>query len=55
MNEEINFHLDLAREQMDEAISHLEGTLSSIRAGKANPQMLRTVSIDYYGVITPLS
>ena len=55
MTEEINFHLDFAKEQMQEAISHLENTLGKIRAGKANPQMLRTVSFDYYGVITPLS
>jgi len=55
MTEEIKFHLDFAKEQMGEAISHLESTLAKIRAGKANPQMLRTVSIDYYGVITPLS
>jgi len=55
MTEEINFHLDFAKEQMHEAVSHLESILGKIRAGKANPQMLRTVSIDYYGIMTPLS
>ena len=55
MTEEVEFFLNLTEEQMGEAISHLENTLTKIRAGKANPQMLRTVSIDYYGVITPLS
>ena len=55
MTEEINFFLDLADEQMEESILHLERTLSKIRAGKANPQMLRSVSINYYGVQTPLS
>ena len=55
MTEEIDFHLDLAKEQMQSSIMHLETVLSKIRAGKANPEMLRTVSIDYYGVITPLS
>ena len=55
MTEEINFQLELTEEQMQEAISHLENVLTKIRAGKANPQMLRTVSIDYYGVLTPLS
>ena len=34
---------------------HLENVLGKIRAGKANPQMLRTVMIDYYGVSTPLA
>ena len=55
MTEEINFQLELTEEQMQEAITHLENVLTKIRAGKANPQMLRTVSIDYYGVLTPLS
>jgi len=55
MIEEVNFQLDIANEQMQEAVSHLENTLGKIRAGKANPQMLRTVSVDYYGVMTPLS
>ena len=55
MNEEINFCLDLAKEQMQESIDHLEISLSKIRAGKASPQMLRAVKVDYYGSITPLS
>ena len=40
MNEEINFCLDLAREQMQESLNHLEISLSKIRAGKASPQMM---------------
>jgi ribosome recycling factor len=55
MTEEVNFHLDIAKEQMQEAIMHLENVLAKIRAGKANPQMLRTVKVDYYGVLTPLA
>ena len=55
MNEEINFCLELAREQMQESIDHLEISLSKIRAGKASPQMLRSVKVEYYGSITPLS
>ena len=55
MTEEISFHLDIAKEAMEEVIVHLEITLSKIRAGKANPQMLSTVKIDYYGVTTPLA
>ena len=55
MNEEINFCLDLAREQMQESLNHLEISLSKIRAGKASPQMLRAVVIDYYGSVTPLT
>ena len=36
MTEEVNFQLDIAKEEMQEAVSHLENTLSKIRAGKAN-------------------
>jgi ribosome recycling factor len=53
--EEIEFILESAKEQMDGAIKHLEISFSKIRAGKASPQMLDNVSIDYYGAITPLS
>lgn len=55
MNEEIKFYLDVAEEEMQESIKRLEINLSKVRAGKANPQMLRNVKIDYYGVNTPLS
>ena len=55
MNEEVDFQLDIAKEQMQEAIMHLENVLGKIRAGKASPQMLRTVKVDYYGVSTPLA
>ena len=37
------------------AISHLETELAKIRAGKANPIMLKGVSVEYYGNMTPLN
>jgi ribosome recycling factor len=40
---------------MQKAISHLETELAKIRAGKANPQILESVHVDYYGTHTPLS
>ena len=55
MSEEIVFYLDVAKEQMLECMSNLETNLSKVRAGKASPQMLRTVFVDYYGSSTPLS
>ena len=55
MNEEIELILDVAEEQMQESISRLEVVLSKIRAGKASPQMLSSVKVDYYGAMTPLS
>ena len=55
MTEEVNFNLDVEKEGMQEVITRLESALSKIRAGKANPQMLSTVKVDYYGVQTPLA
>ncbi|PCJ84934.1 MAG: ribosome recycling factor [Flavobacteriales bacterium] len=55
MNEEVNMILDLAREAMDSAITHLENELIKIRAGKANPNMLDSVTVDYYGSNMPLN
>jgi len=53
--EDIEFILDSTKEQMQGAIKHLEIAFSKIRAGKATPQMLDNVSIDYYGAQTPLA
>jgi ribosome recycling factor len=55
MNEELNFIYDEAEEHMQKTIAHLEHELKTIRAGKASPQMLATVVVDYYGSPTPLS
>ena len=55
MNEEIQFVLDSAEEQMSKAISHLEYEFTNIRAGKASPIMLKSVMVNYYGASTPLS
>ncbi len=55
MNEELEFILDSTKEQMQTAIAHLETGLSNIRAGKATPAMLRSVTVDYYGSSTPLT
>lgn len=53
--EEIDIILDAAGEQMSESIKHLEKELLKIRAGRANPSMLSSVKVDYYGSQTPLS
>ncbi len=55
MNEDLDFIFAEAEEKMGKALTHLEKELSKIRAGKANPQMLDSVKVDYYGVQTPLS
>jgi len=55
MNEDLEIIFDLARDSMSNAISHLEKKLLNIRAGKANPNMLTNVFVDYYGTSTPIS
>ena len=55
MNEEIQMILDMSEEQMTASITHLEKAFIKIRAGKANPVMLSSVTVDYYGAQTPLS
>ena len=55
MTEEINFILDSTKEAMANALTHLEKQFSNIRAGKASPAMLGSVTVDYYGSQTPLS
>jgi ribosome recycling factor len=40
---------------MKKAIDHLEAELIKIRAGKANPQMVDGISVDYYGSLMPLN
>lgn len=44
-----------ATSKMKKTISVLESDLASIRAGRANPAILDKVTVDYYGVATPLS
>lgn len=53
--EELSFILETTQEAMDKALDHLTKSFVNIRAGKANPVMLSTVKVDYYGAQTPLS
>lgn len=55
MEEELEMIFDMAKEQMDASIDHLKKELLKIRTGRANPVMLDSVMVDYYGAKTPLS
>lgn len=46
--------MDHMVDAMNKALEHLETELSKIRAGKASPQMLEGIHVDYYGTSTPL-
>jgi len=41
-------------EKMENAIIALENRFSNVRAGRANPNMLDGITVEYYGVPTPL-
>ena len=47
--------LNEIEERMQKTISVFEGNLSEIRAGRANPAILNKVSVEYYGVPTPIN
>ena len=42
-------------ERMVKAVAHLESEYASVRAGRANPGVLDKVTVDYYGVPTPIN
>lgn len=50
MNERLNVY----EEKMKKTISNLDGELASIRAGRANPNILNKLTVDYYGTPTPI-
>lgn len=41
--------------KMDQSIAALKHNLTKIRTGRANPALLDTVHVDYYGAMLPLS
>jgi ribosome recycling factor len=55
MQEELDMILAEAEDAMKQTIGHLEDELSKIRAGKASPNMLDAVQVEYYGTMTPLN
>lgn len=42
-------------EKMENAISVLQRNLATVRAGRANPSLLDSVLVEYYGTQTPLN
>ena len=55
MEEEVTLYLDDTKDNMEKAIVHLQNEMIKLRAGKANPNMLDHIFVDYYGVSTILS
>ena len=55
MTEELNPVFETLQEGMDRAITHAKQEFNKVRAGKAMPNMLDSVSVEYYGSNVPLS
>lgn len=55
MSDALNKILAGTEDSMKKAINHLEAELVKVRAGKANPNMIEGIMVDYYGNPTPIS
>lgn len=55
MTEEIQMYLDETDDNMKKAVSHVSDEFKKIRAGKAQPNMLDGLLVDYYGNSTPIN
>lgn len=43
-----------AKTKMEQAISHSQDEFATVRTGRANPAILSSITVDYYGSRTPL-
>src|SRR6478672_10074395 len=54
MDEEVQMILDDTKDSMLKALKHLEDELRKVRAGKASPDMVQGITVEYYGIPTPI-
>ena len=47
--------LNTAKEKMAKTCAVYERDMQSVRAGRANPQVLDRIMVDYYGTPTPIN
>ena len=50
----MNERLKVYEDKMKKTMANLEGELGDIRAGRANPNVLNKIVVDYYGSPTPI-
>ena len=55
MVEEIELYLDEAKQLMEQSVTHVQQEFRKIRAGKASPNMLDGLMVEYYGNPTPIN
>jgi ribosome recycling factor len=46
--------LNEAEQKMDQAVEHVASEFGTVRTGRANPQILHRINVEYYGSPTPL-
>lgn len=54
-NPQVKEEFDKYEVKLTKAYEHLKSEFLSIRAGRANPQILNKIAVDYYGTLTPLN
>ncbi|MCC8088387.1 MAG: ribosome recycling factor [Rikenellaceae bacterium] len=47
--------LNAAENKMQKAVDHFEEEMANVRAGKASPNLLNGIMVDYYGSATPVN
>jgi len=55
MPEDVGSVIAAARDSMDKSLKSLRHDLLRVRTGRANPQLLEGLHVDYYGTATPLN
>ena len=43
------------KHRMDQSVVHTNMELNKVRTGRANPEMFNSLSVDYYGAMTPMN
>tara|TARA_B100001250_G_scaffold393199_1_gene395739 strand:- start:829 stop:1386 length:558 start_codon:yes stop_codon:yes gene_type:complete len=51
----INDILKDVEHRMNQAVTHTNIELNKVRTGRANPDMFNSLTVDYYGTMTPLN
>ncbi len=54
MTEDAKMVLEETQDSMNKSLVHLDREFQKLRAGKASPQMLEGVMVQYYGTMTPI-
>ncbi len=54
-NPQVQTEYDKYEGKLSKALDHFRSEMVAVRAGRANPQILNKIVVDYYGTPTPLS